>query len=498
MNELIPLKNKTDELNYKVVQSNKFVQFQQAYEQAALTNIEKNIVAYAISKIRKGQQEFEPVIINIKEFCELLGINASAGKNYMMIRNAIENAAKKRCFIPKPDGGEKLFTWISDAESNREKTEFIIKLHDSLKPVLLNLGIENNFNSYILGVLFKLEGKYSKRIYELLNSYVNLKQLTISVKEFREKVNIVGKTYNNFGNLKNRVIDPSIDEINLKTDIKISICYGKEGKQITNLIFYIERQDSSVNQQEISIPKTTTGQKNEILEDVLRSFFIPEKYYQSRRTIQIIIHKFCGWNKYKNAFEDAFEQSLYNSCVNALIELCNSSEIQIIANQRITADYALDLVNQELLMRKRENNSDYKTNGALSPLIFETMRVAKQKDISDIKNKKAYLKSILYNILTSPLEKNAISQSANLTVEQKIFSEMLKAAPSLSGLIDLYFTDKYDYLKSKDDYDKKHIFDSLKKCIDVVKRSGYTEDDFFKYCIPSEMSYLKTIGFINS
>jgi plasmid replication initiation protein len=48
------------------------------------------------------------------------------------------------------------------------------------------------------------------------------------------------KDYPLFGNLKDRVINPAIKEINEKTDLKVeNIQYGKTGRKITNLTFTI-------------------------------------------------------------------------------------------------------------------------------------------------------------------------------------------------------------------------------------------------------------------
>src|SRR5699024_8657253 len=58
-------------------------------------------------------------------------------------------------------------------------------------------------------------------------------------KTFKSLLGITQKSYEVYGNLKNRVIKPSIEELNQETDLSVELEEVKQGRQVVELIFKI-------------------------------------------------------------------------------------------------------------------------------------------------------------------------------------------------------------------------------------------------------------------
>ena len=63
--------------------------------------------------------------------------------------------------------------------------------------------------------------------------------IELSIETIKECCGCEGKSYNIFSNLRNRVIDIGVKEINKKTLFTVSYDYVKKGKTVIGLIFHI-------------------------------------------------------------------------------------------------------------------------------------------------------------------------------------------------------------------------------------------------------------------
>ena len=129
-----------------------------------------------------------------------------------------------------------------------DKGKLQLKLDDSLKPFLLNLKKE--FTSVPVQLLVLMRSYYSMRIYLYLRMYYNQHlyykskdsevKIIVPVSElenlfFTEK----DTKYARFSNFNQRILKPSIEEINETMDFIVNVDYKKEGKVITEVEFTI-------------------------------------------------------------------------------------------------------------------------------------------------------------------------------------------------------------------------------------------------------------------
>ena len=94
-----------------------------------------------------------------------------------------------------------------------------------------------------LSVIKGLQSKYSVALYELLKDYKNIKSITMGIENFKNLMGIE-KVYRDFTDVRNKVLDPAIAEINAKTDIIVDYEEFAEGRKIVELAFTIDMKES--------------------------------------------------------------------------------------------------------------------------------------------------------------------------------------------------------------------------------------------------------------
>jgi plasmid replication initiation protein len=84
-------------------------------------------------------------------------------------------------------------------------------------------------------------------LYEILSRWKNFNGgawSEIAVDDLRELISATEETYDDFGQFKRRVLDPSQEEISAKTDLAFSYQIHKTGRKVTHISFLIVTQES--------------------------------------------------------------------------------------------------------------------------------------------------------------------------------------------------------------------------------------------------------------
>lgn len=207
------------------------------------------MIAILIAHISPDDNEFRMEKISFANFAKLMNI-PKGGKTTELIHSSISKLiGMSFCIEVKPRVYE-YYHWIAGGCCVDEEERMIyIQLDAPLKKFLI--GQKKHFTQYELGYISQLKKKYSCRMYEYLKSVGNLHMLNVKVETLSAK--ITDGVYTLPYDLKRRVIDPSIKEINATTDIRVR---------------YEEIRDRDN-------PKKVTGYK----------FFVMEKTYEEKQKI---------------------------------------------------------------------------------------------------------------------------------------------------------------------------------------------------------------------
>ena len=95
-----------------------------------------------------------------------------------------------------------------------------------------------------------LKTMYSKRLYAFLKQFRNTGYRRISVEQFREYMGAEAKTYDDFAQLKRRVIQPAMKELTDKgylLNLRVKEEKGNKGKAVEGLLFEFDSEDKYNN-----------------------------------------------------------------------------------------------------------------------------------------------------------------------------------------------------------------------------------------------------------
>ncbi|MGE7921201.1 replication initiation protein [Viridibacillus sp. NPDC093762] len=224
--------------NYVVTKSHDLIE---AKQKKPLTLREQRLVLMLVSAIQPNDEDFKEYEISISDYCEAMNISKSAA--YHPIKKSMEDIAGKTIGIEKDDGRYLVTSWVSSIEYIEGKGLLAITFDPKLKPYLLQLKA---YTSYKLKYVLSLESVYAIRLYELVKKW-QVKKLSkssklIELKELREKIGAIKKSYDRYSNFKIKLKD-AIREVNEKTDVYISFDEIKQGRSINSLKFYIENKE---------------------------------------------------------------------------------------------------------------------------------------------------------------------------------------------------------------------------------------------------------------
>lgn len=205
----------------------------------------QKVLLYLISKIKPGDDDISCMTIDLRELCEVCG-TAQLTKNFRDVATIIEDLFRVSFLADFGDGWGH-HHWLQSAVypetvgmSREELEHFVPKVvqigfADELRPYLLHL--RQNYTLYQLDCVLAMRSKYAIRLYEILKSYAYIGEYTTTIAGLREDLQIAG--YTTYKDIRRRVLDPAVEEINEITDIFADPHPIKTGHAITAIRFDI-------------------------------------------------------------------------------------------------------------------------------------------------------------------------------------------------------------------------------------------------------------------
>jgi len=118
--------------------------------------------------------------------------------------------------------------WVQDITYHPGEGKITLSFANKVKPYLGEL--KNQFTSYKLQQVAKIKSTYAIRIYELLQQYRSTGIRVINVEDLRNYLGLSDK-YRSFKQLKQSVLNRSINELNKKTNLVINVETLKKGRK---------------------------------------------------------------------------------------------------------------------------------------------------------------------------------------------------------------------------------------------------------------------------
>lgn len=219
--------------NHSIAMSKEMV-YKMSYK---LTSQQFRISRYMISQIKPTDEPDTVYTMSIPDYCEVCGIDRNQGKNYSDIRNAVLAIDQQTGTINK-DGKWKRVRWFDILEGYEEGGTITYSFHREMMPLLFDLiNSEHGYLQYNSGCFYCLKNYASQRLYEILidKSKLRTKVLIISLEDLKKELK--GENYTRYQDFRRSVLEKAIEEINKKTDIKVSF---EKKKGENRVYFFIE------------------------------------------------------------------------------------------------------------------------------------------------------------------------------------------------------------------------------------------------------------------
>ncbi len=168
-------------------------------------------------------------------------LDSRGGKTDKLIQNQTDRLMEQFLTIKNGDTTER-FNLVSYSKVVKGGSYIQAKFNLEVVDILRDM-IKNGYTPIGFESINSLKGQYSIRVYELLKKAQRDYTVTkngyyeISLSEFRFLLGIPDKKYPRWQDFKKRVVNPSIEEIVEKTDLRFVFTPGRSGRSISSLIF---------------------------------------------------------------------------------------------------------------------------------------------------------------------------------------------------------------------------------------------------------------------
>ena len=290
-----------------------------------LTLDEQRIILACVGMIEFDDPLACVYIIPIKSFNKAL--NTKGGYLYSNVNKLVGRLNSRRFKIKTKGRGELHTGWVSSIEYKDEDSVIELTFEPKLRPYLLELKKE--FTLYLSDIGFRVRSSYTTKLYLLLKQYQSIGRRVFTVDEFRQ---VFGLGVRQYGDIKQRIIIPSVKEINKSTDIVVVFSAKKTGKKITDLMFEFKKQPY---QQSINIPEFEKVEKRELTKENIMN----TKLNKNEKHIKI---------------EQTNTTSEQEKIILEIIELTGMTETEIL---KIIKEKDLENVRESIEYAKRKNQA---------------------------------------------------------------------------------------------------------------------------------------------
>ena len=206
---------------------------------------ELRIIQLAIIDARetgKGLNTTTPLRIDAMRYAE--AFDTSRQNAYVRMKETEETLFNRRFSFTDYDGRPVKSRWVQDVRYLDNEGAIEICFTRVVVESITRLdGAEQFFTQYLLSQTSKLNSVYSVRLYELLIQWKKARATPfIDLETFRGQMGLSEGEYKAMSDLKKRVLDVAINEINEKTDINVTYYQNKKGRVITSFKFSVNEK----------------------------------------------------------------------------------------------------------------------------------------------------------------------------------------------------------------------------------------------------------------
>ncbi|MBO5969132.1 MAG: replication initiation protein [Clostridia bacterium] len=221
-----------DDRSQLVLKSNEIIR-QARYD---MTAPQQKAYLFLISKIKPTDKADAVYEFQTSRFLKACGLT-DAGVNYKAVLDILLTIGRVRFWVPI-DGKLTLLGLINTVTVDTDNGTIYCTFHEQIQPYLLNL--KKNYTIYELTNVLAMRSKYAIRFYEIAKSYQFVGSFSMTPEEIKE---MLGAKYDEYRDIKRRVIKPSVEEINNLTDINLAFEETTENRKVLSVKFTVAVKD---------------------------------------------------------------------------------------------------------------------------------------------------------------------------------------------------------------------------------------------------------------
>lgn len=210
---------------------------------------EQRLILLAIVEARENNQGIntnDPLTIHAESYASQFNVHRNSA--YEALKNACIRL-KRREFsyqelTKKGNIHHKITGWVSEVGYVEAEARVTLIFSPAVVPMIT--ALEKQFTSYELEQVSALTSPYSVRLYELLIAWRSTgKTPLFELEKLRYQLGVEPHEYTRMDNLKSRVLDASIKQINEHTDIAVNYKQHKRGRSITGFSFSFKQKNAA-------------------------------------------------------------------------------------------------------------------------------------------------------------------------------------------------------------------------------------------------------------
>lgn len=230
-----------------------------------LSVAEQRVILSAISQVRRDQPVTDAVLYSVTaaEIAHICGTDQKTA--YRDLQSAAERLQTRRVTLHlEPDGftirskRKRVTVWVQTVDYIAHEGRIEMRFGKDILPYLT--GLQREFTRYALSDVAKMTSAYGIRLYELLAQWPDGNR-EVSLADLRTWLQLQDR-YPSIKDLKRRVLDPAVAQINEHSPLILTWSQRKTGRKVTHLIF-----DYALKKRLNAATKTTDKRKIGTLAD---------------------------------------------------------------------------------------------------------------------------------------------------------------------------------------------------------------------------------------
>lgn len=204
-----------------------------------LSIYEQRIILGCIAQVRRDEPLTDQRLytVSAQQIANMTG--TQLGTTYQNLKAAAERLFRREVTLheaPNGEGGAKvrLTRWVQEVVYQKDQGTIALRFSQPMVPYLSQLT--EQFTRYALTDVARMDSAHAIRLYELLCQWRDTGRREVSIEWLRDAFQLDDK-YPAIKDLKKRVIQPSIEQINEQSPLWVKWEQRKTGRRVSHLVF---------------------------------------------------------------------------------------------------------------------------------------------------------------------------------------------------------------------------------------------------------------------